>query len=141
MQNSEKDKNLSDHLKAHLSSPEMQPVNLRSEAVQDILGRPPRWMIRWGISVIFIVILGLFVGSYFFKYPDIVQAQVTVNSEHLPANIVSKISGRIDSLFVNEGQNVNVGDNLALLQTPTSFNDYNTLKFEWKTYEQTTNYQ
>ncbi|MDR0436825.1 MAG: hypothetical protein LBH22_00835, partial [Bacteroidales bacterium] len=81
-------KTISDPLKNHLSDSEMSDINLHSEAVQDILGRPPRWMIRWGITVIFMVIFGLFVGSYFFKYPDIVPAQVTVNSEHLPANIV-----------------------------------------------------
>ncbi|MDR0436817.1 MAG: hypothetical protein LBH22_00790, partial [Bacteroidales bacterium] len=88
MPKSDNHKTLSDALEDHLSNSEMSSVNLHSEAVQDILGRPPRWMIRWGMTVIFMVIFGLFVGSYFFKYPDIVPAQVTVNSEHLPANIV-----------------------------------------------------
>ncbi|MCL2414466.1 MAG: hypothetical protein FWC94_04350, partial [Bacteroidales bacterium] len=60
---------LSDHLKDHLSEPETLEVNLHSEAVQEILGRPPQWMIRWGITLVFVVIFGLFVGSYFFKYP------------------------------------------------------------------------
>jgi len=131
---------ISDQIKDHLTGSEMSNINLRSEAVQDILGRPPHWMIRWGISLIFIVILGLFVGSYFFKYPEIVPARVTVNSEHLPANIVSRISGRIDSLFVSDGQQVKPGDNVALIQNPTSFQDYYTVKSEWKVYQKLSPY-
>ena len=30
---------------------------LRSEEVQEILGRPPRWILRWGITLLFSVIL------------------------------------------------------------------------------------
>jgi HlyD family secretion protein len=124
---------------SHKFPSEQPPKNLHSEAVQDILGRPPQWMIRWGITLIFIVIFGLFVGAYFLKYPEIVPARVTVNSEHLPTHIVSKISGRIDSLFVNDGQRVMVGDALALLQNPTVFEDYLRLKSEWETFEKISN--
>ncbi|MBP9991094.1 MAG: hypothetical protein KBT45_06670 [Bacteroidales bacterium] len=46
--------------------------NLRSEEVQEILGRPPRWIVRWDIAVICAVVAGLFVGSYVIKYPDII---------------------------------------------------------------------
>jgi len=130
---------LSDHLKDHLSEPETLEVNLHSEAVQEILGRPPQWMIRWGITLVFVVIFGLFVGSYFFKYPDIVPARVTVNSEHFPAHIVSSISGRIDSLFVSNGQQVMPGDVVALIQSPTVFEDYLRLKSEWQTFENLAN--
>lgn len=132
---------LSDHLKDHLSKPEIPDINLRSEAVQDILGRPPQWMIRWGITLIFVVIFGLFVGSYFFKHPDIVQAWVTVNSENLPAHIVSRVPGRIDSLFVSDGQHVMPGDKVALIQSPTVFADYLRLKSEWEAFEDLSNHQ
>ena len=53
-----------------------QQIELKSPAVQEILGRPPRWIIRWGISIIFIVVAGLVVGSYFFKYPDVINATI-----------------------------------------------------------------
>jgi hypothetical protein len=35
-------------------------IELRSEEVQEILGRPPQWIIRWGITIIFIIVAGLF---------------------------------------------------------------------------------
>ncbi|MDR2906868.1 MAG: hypothetical protein LBU91_02625, partial [Bacteroidales bacterium] len=126
---------ISDYLKDELRPAEPQEVRLRSEAVQDILGRTPRWMIRWGISVIFGIVLGLFVGSYFFKYPDIVLGTVVVNSEHLPAHIVSPTAGRIDSLFVGDGQRVEAGDFVTLLQNSTDFGDYCRLKDEWRRFD------
>ena len=44
---------------------QIEDLHLRSEEVQEMLGRPPRWIVRVGISIIFVVVTGLFVGSYF----------------------------------------------------------------------------
>ena len=55
--------------------PNIEKIEPKSEQVSEILGKPPKWLIRWGISVIFIIIAGLFVGSYFFKYPEVLTAQ------------------------------------------------------------------
>ncbi|MDR0728683.1 MAG: HlyD family secretion protein [Prevotellaceae bacterium] len=98
-------------------------VELRSEEVQEILGRPPRWIIRWGIAAIFIVIGGLFVGSYFFKYPEIISAPVVVTTENLPVNLVAKTTGRIDTLLVGEKQNVHKDQLLAVVENPASATD------------------
>ncbi|MDR0207422.1 MAG: HlyD family secretion protein [Bacteroidales bacterium] len=98
-------------------------IELKSPAVQEILGRPPRWIIRWGISIIFIVVAGLIIGSYFFKYPDVIQATITVTTENLPAGVIAKTTGRIDSVFVSEKQFVQKGDMLAVIENPADFSD------------------
>lgn len=103
-------------------------IELRSEEVQEILGRPPHWMISSGISVIFIVILAIFIGSYFFKYPDVLNATIVVTTENLPAGVVARTSGRIDTLFVQEKQKVIKGDVLALITNTASFTDIFKLK-------------
>jgi len=100
-----------------------EKIELKSPAVQEILGRPPRWIIRWGISIIFIVVAGLIVGSYFFKYPDVIQATITVTTENLPAGVMAKTTGRIDSVFVSEKQFVQKGDMLAVIENPANFED------------------
>jgi len=102
---------------------EEKQIELRSESVQEILGRPPRWIIRWGISIIFIVITGLIIGSYFFKYPDVITASITVTSENLPAGLMAKTTGRIDTLFVTEKQKVKQGDFLAVIGNPARLED------------------
>jgi HlyD family secretion protein len=105
-----------------------ESIELRSESVQEILGRPPRWIIRWGISIIFIVVAILVVGSYFFKYPDVLTASITVTTENLPAGITAKTSGRIDTLFVSEKQHVKQGDLLAVIESAARWRDVLELK-------------
>jgi len=106
----------------------LENIELRSESVQEILGRPPRWIIRWGISIIFIVITGLIIGSYFFKYPDVITATITVTTENLPAGLMAKTTGRIDSIFVSEKQLVKKGEIIALIENPARFEDVMSIK-------------
>jgi len=96
--------------------PSLQTQQTKSEAVTEILGKPPKWLIRWGITVIFLVVAGLFVGSYFFKYPEVLTAKITVTTENLPADIIAKTNAKIDTLFIKEKQTVKKGDLLLILE-------------------------
>ncbi|MFP3860387.1 MAG: HlyD family secretion protein [Bacteroidales bacterium] len=102
---------------------EAQNINLRSEEVKEILGRPPRWMIRWGITVIFIIIAGLIIGSWFFKYPDVVPSTITVTTENPPSPIISRASGKIEHLFVKDKQKVEKGQPLAVIEDAAHYKD------------------
>ena len=44
-------------------------IELRSEKVRHIIGEIPSGIVRYGIMIITIVILGLLVGAYFIPYP------------------------------------------------------------------------
>lgn len=103
-------------------------LELRSEEVQEILGRPPKWIIRIGISFIFIIVIGLFIGSYYIKYPDILQSTIVVTTENLPAGVTAKASGRIDTLLVSEKSMVQKGELLAVIENPAHFDDILLLK-------------
>ena len=35
----------------------------------------PAWIVRWGITLLFLVVVALLVGSCFFKYPDVITAE------------------------------------------------------------------
>lgn len=90
-------------------------LNLRSEEVQEILGRPPRWIVRAGITVIFVVVFGLFVGSYFIKCPDVLTFTITVTTENMPAGVMSKAFGKIDTVLVTEKDTVTKGAVLTVI--------------------------
>ena len=109
-------------------SPKEDNLNLRSEEVQEILGRPPRWIVRVGISIIFVVVAGLFVGSYFLKYPDILPATITVTTENLPAGVMAMITGKIDTLAVTEKQTVKEGELLAVIRNTAKLEDVMAVK-------------
>ncbi len=100
-----------------------EDIHIRSEEVQEILGTPPRWIIRWGISIIFLVFLILLTGSYFFKYPDLILSRVTILSQNPPAHIVARSNGKIDKLFVENNQQVKEGDLLAVIENTADYTD------------------
>jgi len=98
-------------------------IELRSEEVQEILGTPPRWIVSWGITLISMVVLILLVGSYFFKYPDIIKGRVTIISRNPPVTLVARANGKIDHLFVTDQQKVSSGTVLAILENPAFYLD------------------
>lgn len=49
---------------------ESEEINLRSEEVQEIMGRVPPWIERWGITVIALILVVLLAGAALFPYPD-----------------------------------------------------------------------
>ena len=51
-------------------------IELRSEKVRHIIGEIPSRIVRYGITVITIVVLILLVGAYFIPYPETVGARI-----------------------------------------------------------------
>ena len=107
---------------------EANKIEIRSDEVQEILGFIPHWIIRSGIGVIFIVLLLLFIGSWFFKYPDIISSSISVTTENPPASLVAKTSGKIDLLFVEDKQQVGKGEILAIIENTAKHQDVLELK-------------
>jgi len=98
-------------------------INLRSEEISEIMGIPPKWIIRWGITILFIVIAIVFIGSAFFRYPDIVTAPVVITSENPPSVIISRATGRITDLLFAESSIVTKGDTIAVIENPAKLKD------------------
>lgn len=92
-----------------------QHINIRSEEVQEILTHIPHWMIRSGISLIFMLIILVIFLSWFIKYPDVIKGSVTISTTHPPTKLISKNSGEIESLYFEDGDSVKTGDVLATI--------------------------
>lgn len=98
-------------------------IELRSDEVQEIMGTPPGWIVRWGIVIIFIVVLILLAGSYFYKYPDIIEARVTIVSANPPVSVVARSNGKLDELFISDKQNVAANSVLGIIENPANYTD------------------
>lgn len=103
-------------------------IELRSEEVQEVMGQIPAWIVRWGITILFIVVLALLVGSCFFKYPDVIVSEMTLTSRHPVAQVVSRAAGKIGLLYVADGEEVVVGTPLAVIENPAVTADVLQLK-------------
>ena len=102
----------------------------RSEEVQEIMGRMPSWIIRWGIMVVGIIVIGLFIGSNFIKYPDRVNANISITSDNPPVKIVAPNSGRIQRLLVKQNDTISQNDILLILDNQAIYEDVVMLKKE-----------
>ncbi|MHA6697428.1 HlyD family secretion protein [Chryseobacterium sp. A321] len=103
-------------------------IELRSESVQDILTRPPHWMVRWGNTIIFIILLMILLMSYFIKYPEFVPAPIIVTSQNPPEKLLSRTNSKIEKIFIKDHQEVKKGDVLMILQSTANYSDVLKLK-------------
>lgn len=103
-------------------------IELRSENVQDILSTPPHWMIRWGNTLIFIILLMVLMMSYFIKYPEFIPAPILVTSQNPPEKLEARTNSKIEKIFVKNGQNVSKNEVLMVLQSSGNHQDILKLK-------------
>ncbi|MCL2650958.1 MAG: HlyD family efflux transporter periplasmic adaptor subunit [Candidatus Azobacteroides sp.] len=103
-------------------------IELRSEEFQEVLGSVPPWILRWGITVLAVVVVILLIGSAIIKYPDVIPAQIVLTSSTPPATIVAHASGKIKKLYVKDNQEVKVGEYLAVIDNPAKTEDIQILK-------------
>lgn len=103
-------------------------IELRSEEVQEVMGKIPPWILRQGITILFIIVMVLLIGSWFFKYPDIIESEMTLTGRYPVAQIVSRSSGKISELYVKDGQEINENTTLAIIENPAITSDVFFLK-------------
>lgn len=98
-------------------------IELRSEEVQEVMSEIPPWILRRGIATLFGIVMALLTGSWFFKYPDVIRADITVTSLEPPASIVARSSGKMDEIFVKNNEAVEAQTLLAVIQNPAKTAD------------------
>ena len=79
-------------------------IELRSEKVRHIIGEIPSGIVRYGITIITIVLLVLLVGAYFIPYPETISAKIEMTDRQ---------QGTVDIPYkyvntVKKGKNVSI---------------------------------
>ena len=103
-------------------------IELRSDEFQEIVQQSPRWMVRSGIVLIFGLLMLILAGSYFFRYPDVINASIVVLSENPPAYLAARTTARIDSLVATDQQLVAKNQVIAILESTANYEDAMKLK-------------
>jgi len=101
--------------------PEKNYVELRSEDVQEILGTPPHWLVRWGTTVVLAGFVMILCAAWFIRYPDVVEAKVVITTNIPPVDVVARTSGRIYKLLVSDKMAVKESDLLAVMQSTANY--------------------
>ncbi|MBE9490305.1 MAG: HlyD family efflux transporter periplasmic adaptor subunit [Bacteroidetes bacterium] len=105
-----------------------EELKIYSDEVKDVLSKPPKVIFRWGNTMLFVFILVIFFLSWLIKYPDIVTAQAVLTTEIPPQKEFARVSGKIDSIFVSNYQEVNENTPLALIENTADYKDVIYLK-------------
>lgn len=116
-------------------SSERPIIELRSEPVQEIIGKDPNWIIRWGITVVFVTVILLLIGTWVIKYPEIIPARIAITTQNPPVRVMARSSGKIMKFFVEENQKVENDQYLALLENTANYEDILALRDQLKKME------
>ena len=103
-------------------------IELRSEEVQQILTKVPNWMIRRGNTLFLFIIVLLLILSWIVKYPDIISSEAIITTIVPPQKEFAKVTGKIDTIFVEDTEKVNINEPLAILENTANFKDVFFLK-------------
>lgn len=103
-------------------------IKLRSEEVQEILSNPPSWIVRWGITLIFMFTIIILTLSFIIKYPDFLIAKVIITTEEPMEHVVARQSGPLEYLYVKNGDTVVPGQRLAMIRNTARIGDVDYLK-------------
>lgn len=98
-------------------------LEVNSEEIHEIITAVPSWILRWGIMLIFGILLSIVLASAFIQYPDVIKTNLKINSLNAPKPVMVKQTGKIVALLVKEGAQVSQDQPLAFMESTASHND------------------
>lgn len=106
----------------------MDFLDNRSDQVKEVLGKAPSWVVRSGITVVFIIVVLLILGSALISYNDVIPAQIIITSKNPPIYLKANSMGRLTNIFVKANQFVKKEEVLAEIQNTATLKDIIYLK-------------
>jgi multidrug resistance efflux pump len=94
-----------------------------SDEVKEIINYRPRWIVRNGNIVFFLVLLFLLIVTWFISYPDIINGSARLVSLNAPKMIASKSGGKLMRLFVSDGASVQKGEHLGYMENTAAYKE------------------
>lgn len=96
-------------------------MEIRSDEVQEILGAPPGWLVRWGTAVVLGCIGVLLFLAWFVRYPEVVSGRVLLTTDQPPMEVIASVNGYVATLSVSDRDTVSAGQLLAVIQSTANY--------------------
>jgi multidrug resistance efflux pump len=91
-------------------------IQLKTDEVNELLTSIPGWIMRWGITCIFgVMVLALLIAGLI-RYPDKLIAETTVTTLNPPARLLARSSGRVAALLVANNREVKKDEVLLVIE-------------------------
>ena len=83
--------------------------------IQELMGDPPGWILRYGMLVVAGIVLALVAAAYFVRFPDLLAAPGVITSAQPPVRIAARTGGDIERVLVADRDTVAAGQLLVLI--------------------------
>lgn len=93
-----------------------------------IIGPMPKWITRYGTIILAVILLIIFSGAFFIKYPDTVDISATIYISETPKVIAAPKSGRFDTLFAQDNTDIQAGQVIAVMEDSSDYPDILNIK-------------
>lgn len=100
---------------------EEKEIEIKTDEVNELLTAVPKWIIRWGVTIIFSIMVSTLILTFFIKYPETLPASITITTNNPPITLVAKTSGKIVLLPVKNNQVVKASTVLMVLENPANY--------------------
>lgn len=93
-----------------------------------MIGKAPGWILKSGITIVFLVIFLLGFLAALIKFPDKIKGAVLMRSENPSIDIKANYSLKIDSVLVTNDQYLEAGEIVLIFESTGSWEDIKQLK-------------
>lgn len=98
-----------------------------NKTVEEFLGKPPKWIIRWGITVLFIILSMLFGASYFIPISDEILLPLQ-SVDNQDSEIIASSEWFVHEFLIASGTNVKKNTPILRISKGFSFQEINRLQ-------------
>lgn len=91
--------------------------DIHSEDLQEIISKPPSWLLKRGITFIVLTIFMLFGLTFFIRYPEVVPVSMKFNTSSAPKVLTGKVTGNLVKILVKDGTAVDKNTDIAYLES------------------------
>lgn len=118
---------------------ENEQVYHHHDEVNEIITAVPSWILRRGITIVFLLLVLILFLSAFIRYPDIVKTSLKVNSLNSPKPVIAHQQGKLVKILIKDGAHVNDKQPVAFIESTASHLDVITFAKQLKSLQQKLN--
>lgn len=108
----------------------------RDTAIQDMMGRPPGWLLHSGLTAMFLFVAVLLALGAVIPYPEKVEAPFVLQTQTVPLALHAGAGGVIGAMLTEDGETVAPGDTLLVLRSEADWRAVHRLDLQVELAEQ-----
>lgn len=91
--------------------------DIHSEDLQEIISKPPSWLLKRGITFIVLTIFMIFGLTFFIRYPEVVTVSMKFNTSSAPKVLTGKVNGNLVKILIKDGMPIDKNTNIAYVES------------------------